>query len=175
MGVQRGDRCVGPLSALQLCGASDAHCSRMATSMWVLNLKRDWRQLKNESMRSSAELLLVRRGKGRCPPLPWGTAALPQELARGRSDPACWTRKAEESCPVPTLAWGCPQLCSGLEDPIHGHGAMSVFHGRIRPRAIQGYRESPSLTLPCRQCLEARGVVMSRMLSTKLGKSEVKT
>lgn len=33
MGVQRGDRCVGPLSVLQLCGASVAVCSGLVTSV----------------------------------------------------------------------------------------------------------------------------------------------
>lgn len=39
MGVQRGDRCVWPLSALRLCGASVAVCSGMVTSLrdWVVN------------------------------------------------------------------------------------------------------------------------------------------
>lgn len=39
MGVQQGDRCVGPLSALQLCGASVAVCSGMVTSVrdWIVN------------------------------------------------------------------------------------------------------------------------------------------
>lgn len=138
-----------------------------------LNLKREWSQLKNESMRSAAELLLVGGGR-EDPPLPWSTAALPQGLARGSVDPACWMCKAGESFPVPTLAWGCPQLCSGLEDSTHGHGAMSVFLGWVRPRAIQGYRES--LTLPCRHCLEAqRDCYEQGALVTKLGKSEVQT
>lgn len=33
-------------------------------------------------------------------------------------------------------------------------GAVAVFHGWIRPRVIQGYRETPTLTLPCGHCLE---------------------
>lgn len=74
----------------------------------------------------------------------------------GSIDPACWKYKAVESFPVPTLAWGWPQLCYGLEDSTHGCGAMAVFHGWIRPRASQGYREIPSLTLPCRHCLETQ-------------------
>lgn len=60
--------------------------------------------------------------------------------------------------------------------PTNMDGAVVVLHGWVRPRAIQGYRETPSLTLPCRPCLETqRDLYEQETLMIKLWKSEVRT
>lgn len=77
---------------------------------------------------------------------------------------------------MPTLAWGRSQLCYGERTPpMDMDRAMAVFHGWIRPRGFQAYRETPSLTLPCRHCLETQRDYEQEALVTKLWKSEVRT